>query len=200
MKTVPTGQEKNAVAALQAYFQNNALLLCNENAVLPYLGMVGGDWNAIVRLMEQGDVFYSKFYKKRVTYLSRAFYFALKPHRGRTERLSATARNVLAFLGGFGEANAETIQAACMLEKKAYAAAMDELIFELLVTATGRDQTMNETWCSFFYGTSERWEQKRPGNGPQPGFGEAAEMLRGVFTEKQIDALLRQSRPKIQCV
>lgn len=190
MQNAPTGQERETLTALRAYFEQNALLLCNENADLPYLGLVGGDWNAIVELMEQGDVFYSKFYKKRVTYLSRTFYYALKPYRRRAERLSAQARNVLLFLGEYGEANAETIQAACMLEKKAYSVAMDELFFELLVTVTRRDQTMNETWCSFLYGTGDCWEQKQPRD--QAETTPAAEnMLREVLTEKQINALLR---------
>jgi hypothetical protein len=185
------GQANDPLAMLQAYFQNNALLLCNENACLPYLGLVGGDWDAVVQLMERGDVFYSKFFQKRVTYLSREFYYALKPHRRRMDRLSVKARNILAFLDDCGGANAETIQAACMLDKKAYTAAMDELFFELLVTVSGRDRTLNVTWCSFLYETSDRWEQKQPKNGAQPSLDKAADMLCGIFTKKQINALLR---------
>ena len=51
--------------ALKQYFSQNGLLLCNENTELPYLDLVGGSWNAIVSLMESGDVFYSRFYKNR---------------------------------------------------------------------------------------------------------------------------------------
>ena len=74
------------------------MLLCNQSAQLPYLELVGGDWNAIVSLMEGGNAFYSRFYKNRVTYLSPDLYYALKPHRRRLERLDANSMRLLAFL------------------------------------------------------------------------------------------------------
>ena len=115
-----------AKEALLLYFSQNGLLLCNENAELPYLDLVGGSWNAIVSLMESGDVFYSRFYKNRVTYLSRELYFALKPFRQRAERLSAQSQRLLAFLQAAGEASAEQMQNECMLEKKALTEALND--------------------------------------------------------------------------
>ena len=64
---------------LRNYFAQMGLLLCNENPYLPSLPTVGGTWNDIVAMMETREVFYSKLYKGRVTYLSRALYYHLKP-------------------------------------------------------------------------------------------------------------------------
>ena len=66
---------------LRSYFVQNGILLCNENPDLPSLPSVGGTWNDIVTMMEDREVFYSKLYKGRVTYLSREFYYHIKSLR-----------------------------------------------------------------------------------------------------------------------
>ena len=111
-------REEQARGALISYFSEYGLLLCNENTELPYLELVGGSWNAVFSLMESGDVFYSRLYKNRTTYLSRTLYFALKPYRQRLLRLDATSLRLLEFLRAAGEASAEEMQAACLLEKR----------------------------------------------------------------------------------
>lgn len=42
---------------LSGYFEANGMLLCNESRDLPYLEGVGGDWNSIIALIEEGKVF-----------------------------------------------------------------------------------------------------------------------------------------------
>jgi hypothetical protein len=92
------GRDERGRDALLTYFSQYGLLLCNENAALPYLELVGGSWNAVVSLMESGDVFYSRFYQNRVTYLSRELYAALKPYRRRLERLDGESARLMAYL------------------------------------------------------------------------------------------------------
>lgn len=150
------------------YFSHNGILLCNESAQLPYLDLVDGSWNALVVLLEAGDAFYSRFYRNRVTYLSPALYYALKPYRRRAERLDGDSARLLSFLTAVGEANAEQMQAACMLEKKAQTKALERLISELFVTVLRRDAAIHESWCTFSYGPAERWEEKRPRKPPSP--------------------------------
>ena len=94
------------------------MLLCNESSELPYLDLVGGNWNAIVSLMERGEVCYSRLYRGRVTYLSRALYYAVKPYRQRLTHLDEPSRRLLEFMRAAGEVSAEEMQAACLLEKK----------------------------------------------------------------------------------
>ena len=80
-----THQESIPIELLKGYFSRNGFLLCNECRNMPSLFNVGGDWNSIVQLIEEGQVFYSKLYKGRVTYLSREFYAQVKPYRQRME-------------------------------------------------------------------------------------------------------------------
>ena len=183
--------DERAREALSAYFSQNGLLLCNENGELPYLDLVGGSWNGIVSLMESGDVYYSRFYKGRVTYLSRALYLALKPYRRRMERLDAQCLRLLAFLEAAGEANAAQMQSACLLEKKAQSKALDRLVDELLVTVSRRDETIHDSWCTFFYCTADRWEQKQPDLTATASLGEAQRLLSQQLEQKQITALLK---------
>ena len=179
-------QDEAAQYALRAYFAENGMLLCNESRELPYLDLVGGSWNAIVSLMEHGEVCYSRLYQDRVTYLSRALYTAMKPYRQRLLRLDEPSRRLLEFLRATGEANAEQMQAACLLERKVQAAALNALVSELFVTVSRRDVTIHESWCTFFYCPVELWEQRQPN--PPPA--DARQLLSRQLTERQIDRML----------
>ena len=167
------------------------MLLCNESVELPYLELIGGDWNAIVSLLESGNAFYSRMFKNRVTYLSPELYFAIKPHFRRQERLDANSARLLAFLESAGEANAEQMQQQCMLEKKAQTEALNRLVYELFVTVLRRDVTRNETWCTFTYGPSERWEAKQPRENRTPMVGGAEGILLRQLSQKQVQSLLK---------
>ena len=186
-----SAQLNPAREALIRYFAENGMLLCNTSGELPYLDLVGADWNAIVSAMEDGDAFYSRFYKNRVTYLSPALYFALKPYRRRQERLNESSLRLLQYLHSAGEANAEQMQQHCLLEKKAQAEALELLVSELFVTVIRRDVTRNETWCTFAYGPVERWEAKKPQENRIPKVGEAEEILLRQLSQKKVDSLLR---------
>ena len=158
---------------------------------MPYLELVGGDWNAIVSLLESGDAHYSRFYKNRVTYLSPALYFALKQHRRREERLTQDSARLLAFLRAAGEATTPQMQAECMLEHKALTQALNLLVSELFVTVLRRDVTFNETWCSFVYGPAERWEEKQSRENIAPSVDEAEQLLLRQVSQKQVVSLLK---------
>ena len=158
---------------------------------LPYLELIGGDWNAIVSLLESGDAFYSRLFQNRVTYLSSELYFAIKPYRRRRDQLDANSARLLAFLESAGEATAEQMQQQCMLEKKAQTEALNRLVYELYVTVLRRDVTRNETWCTFTYGLSERWEAKQPRENRTPIVGGAEGILLRQLSQKQVTALLR---------
>ena len=140
--------------------------------------------------MESGDVFYSRFYRNRVTYLSRALYAALKPHRRRIDRLTEESRCLLTFLQAAGKANAEEMRAACRLDKKAQVKALDQLIYELFVTVIQRDRTIRENWCTFSYGPAERWEEKKPFSPGDADFYEAEQRLSRQLTKSHILKIL----------
>jgi len=184
-------QHDPAREALTRYFSQSGMLLCNTSEELPYLELVGGSWNAIVSMMEDGLAYYSRFYKNRVTYLSPALYFALKPFRRRLIRLDDNAVRLLTFLQAAGEANAEQMQQTLLLTKKAQTEELNQLVSELFVTVLHRDVTLNENWCSFTYGLAETWEQKLAHEIHAPKIGEAEEILLRQLSQKQVKSLLK---------
>jgi len=150
------------ISALQSYFSQNDMLHCNDSKGLPSLGAAGGDWNSLVALIERGEVFYSKYHRCRATYLSRDFYYKIKPEKQHTAKLTGKSREVLAFIEATGPASTRDIKEGLMLSAKEYTACMDELFKELLVTAIKRDKTLNTNWCTFYWGTFEHWEKLIP--------------------------------------
>lgn len=142
---------------LNSYFASNGILLCNESKELPYLEGVGGSWNGIVSLIEEGSVFYSKLYRGRMSYLSRAFYANVKPYKQRVEKVSPTALQIYSFLEDVKVASTEDIKALLHLSGKTFSKSMDELFRELLATAIKRDRTLTFCW-----GISDTWEALHP--------------------------------------
>lgn len=173
---------------LRGYFSQNPLLLCNESKELPSLASLGGRWNDIVDMMEGREVFYSKLYKGRVTYLSPAFYFAVKPLRQREERLSPQARELLEFLRQAGPVGTEALKRLFPLWEKQAGRYLDELLKELLVTAVKRDKTLNENWCTFLWAPAEVWEAGREPLSASPF--EAERLLGSLMTPAQVKRFL----------
>lgn len=176
---------------LLSYFQSSGLLLCNESRDLPSLDPVGGDWGSIVALIEKGQVYYSKLYKGRVTYLSAAFYAQVKQYRQRLDKVSPTARSVFEFLGEAGKANTSEIKSILMLSGKAFSQSMNELFKELLVTAIERDRTMNVNWSSFYWGTFHTWELLHPIVDIDVSTNALRKLTLNIMTEKQLLKLLK---------
>lgn len=176
---------------LKSYFARFGMLLCNDNHLLPSLSSVGGDWNGIVSLIEQGNVFYSKLFNGRVTYLSREFYAQVKPYRQRFRKVSPTSKRIFTFLNEYGPANTAKIKSALMLSSKEFSEGMDGLFKELLITALERDRTMNINWSSFYYGTYEAWEDRHPISDVSVSPDEFKRLVTGLLTDKQADKLLK---------
>ena len=63
---------------LQSYLGDNGILLCNRNPDLPALEDVGCTWQDVTELIDRHELFYSKAFRKRTTYLSPEAYYLLK--------------------------------------------------------------------------------------------------------------------------
>lgn len=188
METLTLEQRKEL---LFSYFGSNGILLCNESKELPYLDSVGGDWNSITALIEEGQVFYSKLYKGRVTYLSMEFYANMKPYKQRLERISPTARMIYDFLSEIGTANTAEIKRVRSIPDKVFTESMNELFKELLVTAIKRDRTMNVNWSSFYWGTFEKWESLHPIIDAELSMDILRGQTKALLTEKKLANLLK---------
>lgn len=186
-----THQESIPIELLKGYFSRNGFLLCNECRNMPSLFNVGGDWNSIVELIEEGQVFYSKLYKGRVTYLSREFYAQVKPYRQRMELISSHSRLIYNLLDTIGYANAQDIKRLLNLSNKVYTDAMHELSQELLITAIQRDKTINQNWSSFYWGTYKTWESLHPISDIEVSTSRLKQLLDRLISEKEIHKLLQ---------
>lgn len=176
---------------LKSYFFKHGILLCNENAYLPSLSSVGGDWNSIVALIEEGQIFYSKLYKGRVTYLSRDFYAQIKPYKQRVNKVSQTSRLIFDFLKETDRANTAEIKNVFKLSSKTFSESMDELCRELLITAIERDRTMNVNWSSFYWGTYGTWERLHPISEITVSSEALKMLLSGLLSDRQIDNIMK---------
>ena len=179
------------ISFLKSYFCHNGLLTCNTNQDLPSLESIGGDWNSIVALIERGEVFYSKLYKGRVSYLSRDFYYQIKPYKQRINKLSVKSKEILDFVKAVELAETHEIKNVFMLSAKDFTKFMDELLKELFVTAVQRSITMNANWCSFRWGTYDRWEQLSERPEDKPDKSTVYKLLSGIMTNNQIYNLLK---------
>ena len=172
-----THQESIPIELLKGYFSRNGFLLCNECRNMPSL--------------EEGQVFYSKLYKGRVTYLSREFYAQVKPYRQRMELISSHSRLIYNLLDTIGYANAQDIKRLLNLSNKVYTDAMHELSQELLITAIQRDKTINQNWSSFYWGTYKTWESLHPISDIEVSTSRLKQLLDRLISEKEIHKLLQ---------
>lgn len=183
--------DDRSIRMLLSYLGQHGLLLCNDNTNLPSLSQIGGDWNSIITLIERGEVFYSKLFKGRVTYLSRDFYYQVKPYKQRVAKLSAQSREVFEFVKNTEPVTTQEIKQLLALPQKIYDQCMTELCKELLVTATQRDKIINVSWSSFLWGTYSFWEQIKPSERIEPELSRINDLLSGLLTEKQVQHLLK---------
>lgn len=186
------GAETEEVRLLRAYFAKNGMLLCNENKELPSLFSVGGDWNAVVSLLEQGEVYYCKLYKGRTTYLSRALYYQIKPYKQNLERLSQKGREVLAFIKAAGLVSTKEIKDTLMLPRAAYTACMDELFKALLAClAYGYVHIdIGERWRAVLWRRGLSFPCQRPLHWPLLRTG----VLRGRLYSRESSRIIKRRR------
>lgn len=182
--------ETNARRLLEGYFSRHGLLLCNEDRDLPWLDSVGGDWNAVVALIEDRQVFWSKLWRGKVTYLSRACYWQLKPYRQRLSRVPPGSREAYDLLADAGPLSTEELKRLLRFSGREYGKVMDPLFKELLVTAVERERTIADNWSSFRWATCQTWEA---GSTPEaPDAEKLRRLLIPPLTERQVQNLTRR--------
>jgi hypothetical protein len=147
---------------LRRHLETSGLLLCNENPFLPSLQDAGGDWNAIVGLLEAGEAFHCKVFRQRTTYLAPSLYVMLKPHRQREERLTAESREIYECLHTEGPTDTVTLKRVLRMPPRIYTKAFDLLLREMLVTVVARNRDLTADWSSFVWGTFREWERRFP--------------------------------------
>jgi len=178
---------------LRAGIELRGFLLCNPEGKILSKYCVGGDWNSIVALMESGEAFYTKMYKKRAGYLSRELYHQLKPYKQRTDKLSENARKIYEFLQAIDFASTQEIKRTLMMSSSGFNRGLNELSAELLITAVRRERTLNPRngWCSFYWATASEWEKLKPESQVEQDTSRVYELLGTILPENELERLLR---------
>ncbi len=143
---------------LKSEIQSMGMLFLNVNRYFPSVCGLGGDWDTIMSLIEDREVFFSKLYKNRTTYLSKEMYFYLKRFKQRG-RLSETEQKICNFLDESNGADSEIIKSCLLLSDKAFDIAMNRLLRDLHVTVLSRGKRLNEQWTTLVWGTYRQWEE-----------------------------------------
>lgn len=193
------------------YLETNGILLCNQNPFLPALEDIGCGWKDVTELIDSHELFYSKVFKGRTTYLSVEAYLLLKAVR-EEKPLTSQAEYVFSLLDGNPPADIRFLKAAAapVLSGKDFREAFDFLLRNLYITAVRNGRQLNENWSEFLYGTAKQWESLSPGfeekkkgwengqnrEGEHKGAeeytaGRLAEIMGGVVKEKDLKALIR---------
>lgn len=173
------------------YIHFSGILLCNVNPYLPSLDDVGAAWADVVALMEKREIFYSKAYRRRTTYLSRQAYLLLKQCKHRLP-LDGYSLEIYRFLQQNGPNDMKTIKSSVLLDKKEFTKAFDRLLENLYVTVIRNGETLNETWSTFVWGPAAVWEN---GIGcaampPDEAETQLRSLLGGTMPEKEMDRLI----------
>lgn len=177
------------IVFLEEYLKTIPIFLCNEDGRLLSFSQIGGDGDALMELVEKRKVFYSRFYKKRVTYMSNKLYWCVKPYKQRLEQLSTVSRDIFLFIDELGEATTAEIKNALFISSKTFSKSINKLSKELLVTAVAKNQEINNNWSSFYWGTYKLWEKTAVEY--KPDYGEEYRLLEPFFSRKEIVNLLK---------
>lgn len=143
---------------IMSYIQSTGILFLNENRYLPSVSGLGGDWNTVMRLILEREIYLSKLYMNRTTYLSKEMYFYLKRFK-QTGLLSDTEQKIYCFLEESGGADTEMLKNSLMLPDKDFNISMNSLLKNLYVTALGPVKRLNENWTTLLWGTYRQWEE-----------------------------------------
>lgn len=176
---------------LQSYLGDNGILLCNRNPDLPALEDVGCTWQDVTELIDRHELFYSKAFRKRTTYLSPEAYYLLKAAKPQ-KPLIPPAEHILSLLGNGSIAETAFLKQVCGLSSREYRDGFDFLLQNLYITAMANGTVLNESWSTFQYGTAQAWEELSP-SPPQCGDAKVRlwELLRPTVPERCFRSLIR---------
>ena len=141
------------------YINRNGILLCNTSTELPSLVSLGYSWENITGLIDLHEIFYSKVYKKRVTYLSREVYLLLRKCKPQ-KAMDPYSKQIYELLKRLETSEKEELKLKANMETKDFDKAFDFLLENLYITAFINGKYLNPNWSTFVYSTSERWEKE----------------------------------------
>ena len=177
------------MSLLKDYLDTYGILACNTTKYLPGLEDIGCDWGDAMDLINSHELFYSKAYRKRTTYLSIEAYFLLKNIRS-PKPIDETSRNIIGLLEDNGTLDMKTLKTLCGSEM--FSKAFAFLLKNMYITALKEWKPLNPNWSEFCYCTAETWERcvKKP-EMPEDCDERLREILLKSMTEKEYIKFIR---------
>lgn len=169
----------------------NGILLLNSTPEMPNIIDLGGDWDLAMYLIEEREVFVSKLYKGRTTYLSRDMYYMLK-EKIQNYELNEDEERVFNFIETNDNVDTRILKLTLGYESKELNKILIKLQKELMITVLKRGETLSKSWSTYFWGTYNQWE-KRDENPIKPKFDQKLvfSKLRNIIRDKDIERMIR---------
>lgn len=143
---------------LNRYIEADGMILLNHNMYYPNLEDYCGNWDTIMKLIEDRKVFFSKFYKKRTTYLSKELYFCIKPFK-QDMALNSVEQAIFDLLMETDGVDTEFIKNSLLIDKKVFDQAMSMLLKNVKITVLNKGKQLTDNWSTFVWGTFLQWEK-----------------------------------------
>lgn len=187
----------NEIATLEKLrleINKHGMLLLNQNKFFPSVIEVGGDWNSILSLIKSREVFLSKAFMNRTTYLSRKMYGYLK-HFKQCKPMTEMEERIYNFLSENHGGDTQVLKRLFSSNNKEFKKSMDSLCKNLYVTVLDEGRQLSKEWSSYIWGTYEQWEGQALLDDVKMSKVEVEkriyETLRSNLTDRQIINLLK---------
>lgn len=145
------------IDCLKEKINENGIMLLNESDELPSIVGEGFNWYEVMGLIEKGDIFFTKLYKKRTTYISRELYFCFKTilyleHMTDSEHM---LHNLINEISGITTSSLKEI---LIMDSKELDKLILQLSMNMQITILGSGKYININWSHVRWCTAEYWE------------------------------------------
>ncbi|QUI23788.1 hypothetical protein HZI73_16470 [Vallitalea pronyensis] len=172
----------------------HGLLLLNSTKEFYNVMDSGGDWFTMIRLIEDRQVYVSKIYKGKTTYLSKELYYALRGCKNDHKMMTEHEKRVYDFLSSCTNVDMDLLKVALNMDRKVLRKTLDTMMKKLLITVLSGGKKITDSWSSYYFGTYEQWESSDQSSIYMDEIT-AREKVNGylskIMTDKQIENLLK---------
>lgn len=172
----------------------HGLLLLNSTEEFYNVMDSGGDWFTMIRLIEDRQVFVSKIYKGKTTYLSKDLYYALRACKDDDIIMTEPEKRVYDFLSSCTNVDTDLLKIALNMDRKVLRKTLDTMMKKLLITVLSGGKMITDSWSSYYFGTYEQWESSDQST-IHMDEATAHEKIKGylskIMTDKQIENLIK---------
>ncbi|MCG8513619.1 MAG: hypothetical protein MI740_05720 [Halanaerobiales bacterium] len=184
---------QNTLKAIVREINENGILLLNSTPEMPNITDLGGDWNLVMLLIEKREIFVSKLYKGKTTYLSREMYYMLKDKIRNTD-LNEEEGRVFNFIESNDNVDTKVLKLFLGYNSKHINKILLSLQKKLMITVLRRGETLNKNWSTYYWGTYKQWENT-DSNCIRPVFNcdLVLSKLRNIMKDKDIEKIFHIS-------